>query len=134
MQLCVAHGAFAARCLVLLRATRGCVVYTKRVTALCGRTPAVLFLSHPRLRFLPLSAQIFVVDSADRPRLEEAGIELNRILLTESLGRCPILVYVVAPAQLATPCLVQRLTAVVTNLARVRSLPHPTPQLWQSCE
>ena len=57
--------------------------------------------SHSRLRFLR-SPQIFVVDSADRPRLEEAGIELNRILLTESLGRCPILVCVFAPVLRST--------------------------------
>ena len=42
--------------------------------------------------FARADALVFVIDSADRPRLEEAGIELNRILLDESLARCPVVV------------------------------------------
>lgn len=37
--------------------------------------------------------QIYVVDSADRKRLQETGYELNELLSDDKLNRVPVLVY-----------------------------------------
>lgn len=37
--------------------------------------------------------QIFVIDSSDEPRLEEAGVELNSLLAEEKLAGIPLLIY-----------------------------------------
>lgn len=43
--------------------------------------------------FICFYFQIYVVDSADRKRLQETGYELNELLSDEKLSRVPVLVY-----------------------------------------
>lgn len=38
-------------------------------------------------------ALVYVIDSADRRRMEETGVELNALLEEESLSGCPVLIF-----------------------------------------
>ena len=42
--------------------------------------------------FPPLNIQIFVVDSADKRRMEETGVELGQLMTEEKLEGVPLLV------------------------------------------
>lgn len=51
------------------------------------------FLFHFSFLF-PLSfAQVYVIDSADKRRMEETGVELNSLLEEEKLAGVPVLIF-----------------------------------------
>lgn len=72
--------------------------------------------------------QVYVIDSADRRRIEETGVELGQLLEEDKLAHVPVLVFcnkqdlmnALDPEEVC-PC------PLLPRLSRVCAEPHPCP-------